>query len=610
MTATTAPPAPAAQPGATAADAAPATAAARALPPSAASYTLVADGPAPDVDPATPAVDGAGAIDGLVARLAAALAAGGDDLRLVRAGRDRWRWRFVDTFDGRVHRGGGTLAVVAAAGRTGKAGAKTRGGGGAGDRWLIWAAADGRVRHAAPWSGPPPAFAAAVDAVAFRAELAALVDPRRLLPLVDVTSTVRRYAVVDGEGKTVARLRLGEGTAAAPAGGPARRADGSAATAPAAAHAVLPAWLDVVGVRGYDAARKRLEAACAALAEAGRLTPARGSLAARALTALGRPAGGTSGKFDVSIRPDQRADDAAGQIFQVLLEAIRTNEAGTRADLDPEFLHDFRVAVRRTRAGLTLLREALPEDLLAHFKTEFGWLGTATGPTRDLDVYLETMPSYRAALPSEVASDLGALEDHLRAKQAAAHAALVEALDSPRYAALLSDWAAALARLRAGGADAPSAAAPIAALAARRTWQRFKRILDDGGRIDAETEVEALHALRIEAKKLRYALEFFRRLVPPAEADALIGSLKGLQDNLGTLNDAGVQQAAMRGFAAEIGRRPSRSGTVLAMGWLMAELHAREQACRHDFAARFAAFAAKDNRDRYARLFKRARVER
>ncbi len=597
-----APPPPAADPLRASAPPA-AAAAARALPPAAATYSVVG---APPAGSGGPAVD----LDAVAARLGAALADGGDGLRLARAGRERWRWRFVDTFDGRLHRAGSTLAAVTGDPRRPAATRGTRAAPSADapEGWLLWHAADGQLRHAAPWPGDPPAFASDVAAPAFHAELAALADPRRLLRLVDVHASVRRYAVVDGDGKTVARLRLGDGTARLPRGASLAARPSTAEDAPA--RAALPPWLDVVGVRGYDAARARVEAACAALAADGVLAPARGSLAARALAALGRPAGGQSGKFDVAIRPDQRADDAAGQIFQVLLEAIRTNEAGTRADLDPEFLHDFRVAVRRTRAGLTLLRDALPPAVVEHFKAEFGWLGGATGPTRDLDVYLETMPAYRAALPPDVAADLGPLEDHLRARQAAAHAALVTDLDSPRYAALVADWAAALARLRAEGAEAPAAAEPIAALAARRTWQRFKRLLDDGRQIDGETEVAALHALRIEAKKLRYALEFFRRLVPPAEADALIGSLKDLQDNLGQLNDTGVQQGAMRGFAAEIGRRPSCAGTVLAMGWLMAELHAREQACRHDFAARFAAFEARDNRERYARLFKAGRSGR
>ena len=67
--------------------------------------------------------------------------------------------------------------------------------------------------------------------------------------------------------------------------------------------------------------------------------------------------------------------------------------------------------------------------------------------------------------------------------------------------------------------------------------------------IDDDSPDEALHRLRIDAKKLRYLLEFFRALYPPKEIGAVVGALKSLQDNLGDFNDLSVQQGAMRGFA-------------------------------------------------------------
>ena len=572
--------------------------------------------PVPTARYAVPTSGGSADADGTVARIALAVAALDPPLVVAQRGRESWRWRYVDTFDGLLHRAGGTLAVVAPAGtaRAKADGAPGKGVAGPDDAagraalddatagpWLMWQAHDGRILDAVAWpDGSPPAFARDVPAGAFRDALAVIAEPRRLLALVDVKAVYRTYGIVDGEGKTVVRLRLGAGTAtteASPAGGSARSSG------------ELAPWIEVLAVRGYDEA---LAAVCDAIAQLSKPggksakldASAVPSLVVPALATVGLKPGGVSGKFEVPLSADARADAASATIFRALLQAIRTSEPGTRADVDPEFLHDFRVAVRRTRAGLTLLQDALPAAVVEHFKAEFGWMGAVTGPTRDLDVYLENMPAYRAALPPEVGRDLGPLEAYLRTRQASAHAELVGELDSPRYAALLADWSAALDDIAANGADAPAAAEPIAVLGARRTWRRFKRVLDDGRAIGPDTAVGALHQLRIEAKKLRYALEFFRRLVPPAEADALIGSLKGLQDNLGTLNDMGVQQGAMRAFAADLGRRPSNSAALLAMGWLTHDLHAREQACRLEFAARFAAFDTKDNRQRYERLFR------
>ena len=78
---------------------------------------------------------------------------------------------------------------------------------------------------------------------------------------------------------------------------------------------------------------------------------------------------------------------------------MQRNEPGVRADIDSEFLHDYRVAVRRTRSALSQIKDVLPEDKVEHFKTEFGWLGQMTGPTRDLDVYLLQFEHLRNQLP-------------------------------------------------------------------------------------------------------------------------------------------------------------------------------------------------------------------
>jgi CHAD domain-containing protein len=51
--------------------------------------------------------------------------------------------------------------------------------------------------------------------------------------------------------------------------------------------------------------------------------------------------------------------------------------------------------------------------------------------------------------------------------------------------------------------------------------------------------LDQLHSLRIETKKLRYALEFFREVLG-SEVKAVISTLKGLLDHLGALNDARV----------------------------------------------------------------------
>ncbi|WP_261341378.1 CHAD domain-containing protein [Candidatus Thiodictyon syntrophicum] len=79
---------------------------------------------------------------------------------------------------------------------------------------------------------------------------------------------------------------------------------------------------------------------------------------------------------------------------------------GGDGDLDCEFLHDLRVATRRTRSALGQIRGVFPAPLAAHFKAEFAWLQEVTGPVRDLDVYLLEFDAYQRALPPALRPDL------------------------------------------------------------------------------------------------------------------------------------------------------------------------------------------------------------
>ena len=88
----------------------------------------------------------------------------------------------------------------------------------------------------------------------------------------------------------------------------------------------------------------------------------------------------------VDLAPTVRADIGARQIHLALVGILVANEPGLRANLDTEFLHDFRVAVRRTRSLLGQIRHVFPPDAVDHFSTEFSWLGRLTGPLRDMDV--------------------------------------------------------------------------------------------------------------------------------------------------------------------------------------------------------------------------------
>ncbi|MEW7976690.1 MAG: CHAD domain-containing protein [Candidatus Sedimenticola endophacoides] len=141
--------------------------------------------------------------------------------------------------------------------------------------------------------------------------------------------------VLDDEEKTVLRIVLEEGQARTP---------GSASWHP------MGLSLRLMPVRGYNeelAEVKRFLHKKMGLREC-----PEGRLAA-ALAALGRKPLDYSPKLDFHFSPDQRADAVARQIHLHLLNTIEANILGVKAATDSEFLHDLRVAVRRTRSALT-----------------------------------------------------------------------------------------------------------------------------------------------------------------------------------------------------------------------------------------------------------------
>src|SRR6202042_2885197 len=105
-------------------------------------------------------------------------------------------------------------------------------------------------------------------------------------------------------------------------------------------------------------------------------------------------------KVDVSIGPDQRADAAASAVLRRLLTVVVENVDGAIAGDDIEYLHQLRIAVRRSRTVQRQLRTVFPAVELPGFRSDFRWLQRATGEARDLDVYVDGFGSLAKLLPA------------------------------------------------------------------------------------------------------------------------------------------------------------------------------------------------------------------
>jgi CHAD domain-containing protein len=375
----------------------------------------------------------------------------------------------------------------------------------------------------------------------------------------------------------------------------------------------LGVWARILPVRGYDRATGRARAALELVGA----TPAESDVSEAAVATSERATrrhGDYSSKLSIKLDPQQSAASAFLATLLVLLDAIETNLPGTLEDVDSEFLHDLRVAVRRSRSALKHASGVLPSELLDCFRPELAWLQHITGPTRDLDVQLLSLPDDVAGFASEAAADLQPFAALLASTRKDQQAAMAEALRSSRTDALLHDWRETLVSLQdtavdPGGGEAgewgpwpDGAARPICAVVTKRAVKRHRQLLRAGSAIDDHSPAEALHDLRKQGKELRYLFELFGSLFPKDALGSAIKDLKWLQDNLGEFQDTEVQRLAVRAFAEELVEGGASAGTVLTMAQLVQRLTDRQQAARDAFAGRFGRFSSKASRARFDAL--------
>jgi CHAD domain-containing protein len=482
---------------------------------------------------------------------------------LVKDGRPHTlRRTWLDTFDWRLYRAGFTLELVTSRGHHGQ---------------LVLTCAGGE-RITEPANGVRwPALATELPYGPVRSRLAEVTRERALLPAARVVSHVASLRVCNTDDKTVAWLTF----------------DSSAATTPAPAQ--LPGRLSVAPVRGYQAQADRIARLLTAV---NGVEPVDLPLLDAALAAGGRRPGDYTGKVDVPLTAGMPARLAMAAVLLRLLGTLEANVAGTVRDTDTEFLHDLRVAVRRTRSALKLAPAVLPDGLAARFAPEFRWLGAATTPTRDLDVYLLLYPKMAASLSSAKPAELAPFHDYLMQRRGEEQRRLVRALRSRRFRVLTESWRDELTGLTAArrGPDAADLASRVLSKAAKRVLRLGREITDD-------SPSERLHDLRKRCKELRYGLEFFVSLCDPASYRQVLRDLKDLQDCLGTFQDCQVQQHEIRAIAAEMmAKHDATAETLLAMGDLAAQIGRTERRARREFAGRFAEFASQPSQRRFGAL--------
>ena len=467
--------------------------------------------------------------------------------------------RFYDTPDGRLERSGTTLEIRSSVEYPAQ-------------RSLLWSEGSRVLASERIESSYEPRFDIDLPTSAPFDGLRELIEMRAFVAGASVRSRLSTAAHLDAEEKTTARVRIDLP----------QLPDGRA----------LPAVLEVTALRGYESECRRLLALIDA-DDAFRATEA--TTAQHARTALALPAF-VPAKFSLDLDDEATAVEVWRVVLQELLDIMTANYQGTVLDIDSEYLHDFRVAVRRTRSVLQEGRGVLHPDARAHFRAGFKWLGDITTPTRDADVHLLDLPNLMGSLPADYAAALQPLEDLLVARQRDCQTTLAVELRSPQRAILGSEWAEYLAGRGLWSEPDPKHMPDADRLAVNVVGERVRRaharLIRDGRAIDADSPAVALHDLRKDAKRLRYLLECFGSLFPSDTVAIAVRPLKSLQDVLGEFQDTEVQAHALVDLGRQLDDAGAATETILAMGGAIEQLNVRGVAARSGFAARFGAFDA------------------
>ena len=318
---------------------------------------------------------------------------------------------------------------------------------------------------------------------------------------------------------------------------------------------------------------------------------------------FGRVPGQFSSKIKIMLVPEMKSAEAERLILTKLVDIIIECENGIINDLDIEFLHDYRVSIRKARALLSEFKNVIPGDLLREFKRIFSEIGKKTNALRDLDVYILNKSKYESYLPDVLKKELNPLFDKIKKERVVEFRKLKRYLNSEDYKNnilqldILLEEEFTLPESISGNQS-------ILLYSKKVISSRYRKIMKTGRSINDKSKDEELHALRLECKKLRYLLELLGSLFPENKVEFLISQLKILQDNLGDFNDLSVQQEKLRYYLEEI-KESTKENMKLAsvIGGVITSLHNRQKDVRTNFFETFRKFDSAENRKVIKKLF-------
>lgn len=269
------------------------------------------------------------------------------------------------------------------------------------------------------------------------------------------------------------------------------------------------------------------------------------------------------------VTPEMSTQEAFAALLHACLAQFIANQPGLLADSDPEYLHQMRVALRRARSVYSTFASLFMEEALSPPIAETHWLACKLGRARDWDVFnTETLPLVAAHYADH--TGISALTREAERRRLAANRVARRAVRSPRGQGLLlslggwlaaETWRSSMTTEQLDALDRP-----VGEFANAVLETALARVLKRG-RHFAQRSPEQLHRLRIAAKKLRYATEFFGPLYDGKKLRDFRAALSALQDGLGRLNDAQTVTTLAAQVSAGLQGPDAAEALGIMFGW-------------------------------------------
>jgi CHAD domain-containing protein len=226
-------------------------------------------------------------------------------------------------------------------------------------------------------------------------------------------------------------------------------------------------------------------------------------------------------------------------------------EAGSRTGEDIEDVHHMRVAIRRMRSAFRLLRTYYRPKVMTRYGKPLRKVARTLGAVRDLDVLIADLKQYQSTLDEEEKSLVQSVVEQFDQDRVSARRKLNRLFDSKDYRRFVRDFSDFLSTEGEGARTLHSdevTPVQLRHVLPGMIHDCLASVLAYDTALE-DADGERLHGLRIEFKRLRYAVSLFEDTLG-SQAKSFIADLKRIQDHLGRLNDIRVAQEYFDGHDA------------------------------------------------------------